>query len=185
MKLLAALVLCLSCAAGHATALWNLDLHGVYADTTFDLQGQFTTASADYSNGLLVTSFTGTFSDAYEIDQPVTLIPLGPDVAAGPGLTFTYDNLFFGPTGRPGFSIDDAFDSNGLLLHAGLSAINVFGGATYPIGYDYHDGSTYEALVDGTITLASISSPVREPATWALLALGLVLLVKTPRRTGR
>jgi hypothetical protein len=170
-KTLLAFALLLVSVLAHASAVFDVNIHNRYSTDFWTLTGQLTTAGTDYAQGEPILSFTGTFSDIYELGQPVTLIPTGQTVCASATCdsVFLYDNLFFGPTNRPGYTLADSFDSLGWLLNAGLTDINLYSESD-AIGYTIHrDFYVQILLVDGTIT------PVPEPADWALYGCSFAL----------
>lgn len=159
MRLFAALLLALSSTIAHAAAVWDVNLHALYSSDTFSMVGEFTTAGTDFDNGQLITSFSGTV-DGVAADL----------TTSG---NFTFDQLFYGPSDRPGYAITDSFDDGGLLVLAGDRFVNVFGGATFPI-VDIAVGDTLvsDFFVDGSITFDRFTSTVPEPSKGLLLLLG-------------
>lgn len=186
MKLLAALVLALSCAAGHASAVWDVDISNSFgSDAPFALVGTFTTADANIDRGFgeAITSFSGTFDGA-----PVSLVLLGESICATATCdeTFLYNNVFFGAP-APGWTIDDSFNSDGLLLTYGVdNYVNVFSEGQL-IDFDHHaDGTSSIVFASGTLSFDRFSAPaVPEPAiAWLLIAGVLLAAMKKPRLAG-
>lgn len=165
--------LCMLCWSpqARAAAVWDIDIHAVSPSDTFELHGVFTTVGTDLSQGQLVTSFSGVFTDEFEIGQQATLIPLGRTVSAGSGLVFAYDNMFYSTY------LPDAFNNNGLLLDAGLSKVNVFSVITLQ-GYDAHDGLIENVFVDGDIHFDHLTSSVPEPDGVVYMSCGLLWVVR-------
>lgn len=170
MKLLAALALMLSCAVSHAS---TYDIHASGTDVTLD--GEFTTS------GSAITSFTGTITSPWDKAAAFALVPLGQSVAAAPGLTYTYDNLFLG-----GSDIASAFDSEGVVVRTAGSNINLFsfGLGAISVYSPAHNTSATDAvldqIVDGTVTLVDTPAVPEPTSLGMLLAAGALLIAKRP-----
>ena len=192
-RFLIAAVLAAASLATHASAVWNIDLVNYYgSDPVFSLTGTFTTADANINRGTgeLITSFNAVVSDPYETNAQVTLVPPGQTVAAGPGLVYTYDDLFFGPTDlAAGWSTGDAFNDNGVLLSTSVSSINLFspgiviGDIYSPSNDTQFSLAIINEFLDGSITFAGFTSTVDEQQTSsAMLAGGLLILLMRRKR---
>lgn len=152
-SLLRILALFVFCAGAHAQAVWNIEVHNLIANgPKFNLTGQFTTPSADFTHGgQTITSFTGTFSDDLQPPTPFRLLRLGPMTPSNSGF-FRYNNVFYGPSNRPGWHFEDCFDTYGVGIVAGTAVVNI-SAAIYAHGYGNHSGQTLLLVLVGSVTL--------------------------------
>jgi len=186
-KILAFMFLLTMAIACKAAAVWDLELRGTFEDRApFGLSGTFTTDSSNLTNPQLITSFTGTWTDGLNHAQPIELVPTGETICASSdcGMVFDYNNLLYEVPGA-GWTIDDAFNYQGLMLFAPTSGsyVNIYSGPTL-LAYDC-DGpgqcpNSQVTAVTGTLTLETAAVP--EPRGFALLLAGLALVACLRRR---
>jgi hypothetical protein len=175
-KYLMILALCAPLFA-HAASVWDVSVRNVHDDDSFSLTGQLTTDDSG-----LATSFAGTLSDELVSDRALSLAPLGLHVSTGPGSEFFYDNMFYGPSDRPGYTIEDSFDSQGLLLAYSGGYVNLFADP-YLFGFDQYGDASYLLELQGSATFDREALPtVSEPGALRLMALALFGTVYSRRR---
>lgn len=190
--LLAALLL--ACSVASATAVWDIQLDAVHNPADMSFIGTFTTAGADFTTPQLITSISGTFTDAANLSgASVSLVPTNSPIQ---GSAFDFDNKFFdGPTvdahGNPtGTSLVDVFDLDGLVFKAGTSYINFYVQGTTLYSWDNQLGVAVESgssfappgHVGDYIKFDHFATSVDEPIVPALMAMGLAITILRSRR---